>query len=85
MAKTKKEYDVIVVGSGIGGCGAAALLAKEFGKQVLVLPGNGALEPHDRIDPRGVLGLDQKLRVRAILAAAISGTAPAPCCIALHA
>ncbi len=37
MVQTKKEYDVIIVGSGIGGCGAAALLAKDFGKQVLVL------------------------------------------------
>ena len=33
----EKEYEVIIVGSGIGGCGAAALLAKDFGKKVLVL------------------------------------------------
>lgn len=33
----KKEYDVVVIGSGVGGCGVAALLAKDFGKKVLVL------------------------------------------------
>ena len=33
----KRAYDVIVIGSGIGGIGAAALLAKNFGKEVLVL------------------------------------------------
>lgn len=31
-----KKYDVIVIGSGIAGMGAAALLAKNFGKKVLV-------------------------------------------------
>jgi phytoene dehydrogenase-like protein len=34
---TNKGYDVIVVGAGIGGCGVAALLAKDHGKKVLVL------------------------------------------------
>jgi phytoene dehydrogenase-like protein len=34
---TNKGYDIIVVGSGIGGCGVAALLAKDHGKKVLVL------------------------------------------------
>jgi len=33
----KKEYEVIIIGSGVGGVGAAALLAKKFGKKVLVL------------------------------------------------
>ena len=32
-----QEYDVVIVGSGIGGCGTAALLAKDYGKKVLVL------------------------------------------------
>jgi len=32
-----KAYEVIVIGSGVGGLGAAALLAKNFGKKVLVL------------------------------------------------
>ncbi len=31
------EYDAIVIGSGVGGCGVAALLARDFGKKVLVL------------------------------------------------
>ncbi len=35
--KAKESYDVVIVGSGIGGCGAAALLAKDNGKSVLVL------------------------------------------------
>lgn len=33
----KKEYELIVIGSGVGGLGAAAVLAKTFGKKVLVL------------------------------------------------
>ncbi len=33
----KESYDTIVVGSGIGGCGVAALLGKDHGKKVLVL------------------------------------------------
>ncbi len=33
----KKQYDAVVVGSGVGGCGAAALLAKDHGKRVAVL------------------------------------------------
>ncbi len=33
----QKEYEVIVIGSGVGGLGAATLLAKKFGKKVLVL------------------------------------------------
>jgi hypothetical protein len=37
MGNKKKEYDAIIVGAGIGGCGTAALLAKNFGKKVLVL------------------------------------------------
>jgi phytoene dehydrogenase-like protein len=32
-----KKYDVIVIGSGVGGMGSAALLAKEFNQKVLVL------------------------------------------------
>jgi len=31
------EYDALVIGSGVGGCGVAALLARDFGKRVLVL------------------------------------------------
>lgn len=33
----KKGYEVVVIGSGVGGCGTAALLAKDYGKKVLVL------------------------------------------------
>ena len=33
----KKSYDAIVIGSGVGGCAAGALLAKDHGKKVLVL------------------------------------------------
>ena len=33
------EYDAIVIGSGIGGLGVAALLANRAGKRVLVKPG----------------------------------------------
>ncbi|MGD0277114.1 MAG: NAD(P)-binding protein, partial [Syntrophales bacterium] len=32
-----KKYDVIVIGSGVGGMGSAALLAKNFKQKVLVL------------------------------------------------
>jgi len=32
-----KKYDVVVIGAGVGGCGTAAILAKDFGKKVLVL------------------------------------------------
>ena len=32
-----KQYDAVVVGSGVGGCGVAALLAKDHGKNVVVL------------------------------------------------
>src|SRR5574341_321560 len=31
------KYDVVIIGAGIAGLGAAALLAKDFGKQVLVV------------------------------------------------
>ncbi len=33
----EKQYDVIVIGSGVGGIGVAALLARKFWKKVLVL------------------------------------------------
>ena len=32
-----KKYDVIIIGSGVGGMGSAALLAKNFKQKVLVL------------------------------------------------
>ena len=31
------DYDVVVIGAGVGGLGAAAMLAKDFAKKVLVL------------------------------------------------
>lgn len=34
---SNKRYDAIVIGAGIGGLGAAAMLTKEFGQKVLVL------------------------------------------------
>ena len=34
---TNSAHDALVIGSGVGGCGVAALLAKDFGKRVLVL------------------------------------------------
>lgn len=34
---TKKKFDVVIVGAGVGGCATAALLAKDHGKKVLVL------------------------------------------------
>jgi len=37
MVKTKKKYDVIVIGSGVAGMGAAALLAKDFNQKVMVV------------------------------------------------
>ncbi|HUM03729.1 MAG TPA: FAD-dependent oxidoreductase, partial [Thermoanaerobaculia bacterium] len=42
MAGETKEWDIIVIGSGIGGLTAAVLLAKLHGRRVLVL------ERHDR-------------------------------------
>jgi hypothetical protein len=41
------------------------------GEQVLVLARDGALEAHHRVHPGGVLGLDEELRVGAVLAAAV--------------
>jgi len=32
-----KAFDVIIVGSGVGGCGVGALLSKDYGKKVVVL------------------------------------------------
>ena len=32
-----EQYDVIVIGAGVAGLGAAALLAKDYGQKVLVL------------------------------------------------
>ena len=62
-----EAYDVIVIGSDMGGLSAAALLAKAGKKTLVVLPGTRLRWPA----LRGGLGVEQTTRVGVLEARAV--------------